>query len=87
MDPGVCATRPETPSLPLPPTPTGQLTDVATPTFSLNVGDTLARKSMKMKVVPEPSDRWTTVMSVAGSFAAGLSFTSAGSFHFWILPR
>jgi hypothetical protein len=38
-------------------------------------------------VVPEPSERCTTVMSVAGSFAAGLSFTSAASFHFVILPR
>ncbi len=39
IEPGVCFTRPDTPSLPLPPTPTGQLTEVAIPTFSLNSSD------------------------------------------------
>ncbi len=41
--PGVCLTSPATPSLPLPPTPTGQLTEVATPTFFLKSGETLER--------------------------------------------
>ena len=40
-----------------------------------------------MNVVPEPSERCTTVMSVAGRVTPGLSLTIAGSFHFVILPR
>ena len=40
-----------------------------------------------MYVVPEPSERCTTVMSVAGSVTPGFSFAIAGSFHFVILPR
>ena len=40
-----------------------------------------------MYVVPDPSDRCTTVMSVDGSLIAALSFEIAGSFHFVTLPR
>jgi hypothetical protein len=43
MEFGIWVTRAETPSLPFPPTPTGQLTDVATPTLAFHSGDTLAR--------------------------------------------
>ena len=40
-----------------------------------------------MYVVPEPSDRCTTVMSLFGRFTPEFSFAIAGSFHFVILPR
>ena len=40
-----------------------------------------------MYVVPEPSDRCTTVMSVPGRLTPAFSFAIAGSFHFVILPR
>src|SRR5262249_10201780 len=83
----VCWTDPATPSLPLLPTPAGQLTAVAMPTFFFHSGEVLARKSTQMYVVPEPSERCTTVMSVVGSFAPGLALAIAGSFHLVILPR
>src|SRR5712691_8692633 len=87
MEFGVCFTSPATPSLPLPPTPTGQLTAVATPTRLLQSGDDLARKSHQMYEVPEPSERCTTVMSESGSFTPGFSAAMALSFHFVTLPR
>ena len=37
--------------------------------------------------VPDPSDRCTTVMSLTGRLTPGLSFVTAGSFHFVTLPR
>ena len=40
-----------------------------------------------MYVVPDPSERCTTVMSSAGSETPALSFAIAGSFHLVILPR
>ena len=42
---------------------------------------------MKTEVVPEPSERCTTVMAASGNFAFGLSFASVGSFHLVIFPR
>jgi hypothetical protein len=48
IDPGTCCTSPDTPSLPLPPTPVGQFTAVATPTRFFHSGDVLARKSTQM---------------------------------------
>src|SRR6185312_12409013 len=38
-------------------------------------------------VVPEPSERWTTMMSWFGSVAPGLTLASRASFHLVILPR
>src|SRR4029078_5557421 len=87
MAPGFCFTRRETPSFPRPPTPTGQLTDVFTPTLLLNSGDALARKSTQMYVVPDPWARCAAVISLARSDTLSLSFASAGSFHLVILPR
>src|SRR5437762_2160404 len=87
MELGVCLTRPATPSLPLPPTPVGQFTAVATPTFLPHSGEDLARKSHQMYEVPEPSERCTTVMSAAGRLTPGFSLAMAGSFHFVTLPR
>ncbi len=36
---------------------------------------------MKFSVVPDSSERLTTVMSVSGNSASGLSAAMAGSFH------
>ena len=41
---------------------------------------------MKLKVVPEPSERCTTAIAASGSVTPGLSATIAGSFQFLILP-
>src|SRR5450755_5197253 len=40
-----------------------------------------------MLVVPDPSDRWTTLMAVLGRLAPGLAAARAGSFQVAILPR
>src|SRR5579884_1066564 len=87
MELGVCSTWPATPSLPLPPRPTGQLTEVFEPTLLFHSGLTFERKSVHTKLVPLPSERCTTVMSALGSFTPGLSLVRAGSFHLVILPR
>ena len=42
---------------------------------------------MKLNVVPEPSERWTTVIDVLGRFLPLLSFLIALAFHFVIFPR
>src|SRR5262245_34222956 len=39
------------------------------------------RYLLKLLVVPEPSERCTTVILVAGRFTPGLSAAMAGSFH------
>src|SRR5579871_2422371 len=87
MELGVCFTIPDTPSLPLPPRPLGQRTEVPEPTFRFHSGLTLDRKSVHTKVVPLPSERCTTVISASGSLTFGLSFLMAASFHFEIAPR
>src|SRR3954467_9711016 len=45
------------------------------------VGAALTRYSVKFCVVPDPSERWATVIFVAGNFTPGLSAAMAGSFH------
>jgi hypothetical protein len=42
---------------------------------------------VKAFVVPEPSERWTTRMSLSGSVAPGLFAAIFGSFHFLMSPR
>ena len=42
---------------------------------------------MKFFVVPDSSERWQTVILVAGSFAPEFCFAIAGSFQVLILPR
>lgn len=42
---------------------------------------------MKLKLVPEPSERCTTVILPSGSFTPGLSAAMAGSFQVLTLPR
>src|SRR5678815_103524 len=87
MLPGVDLTEPVTPSLPLPPRPTGHLTLLPAPTLVFHSGETLARKSVNTAVVPEPSERWTTVIAWSGSFEPGLAAAILGSFQRVILPR
>src|SRR5579862_1216767 len=87
MPPGVLRILPVTPSLPLPPIPTGQLTAVPFPTFDCHSGLTAARYVVKMLVVPLLSDRCEMTTPTFGSFTPGLSFASWGSFHFLIVPR
>lgn len=41
---------------------------------------------MKMNVVPEPSERWTTLMADAGNVTPEFKLCIAASFHMVILP-
>src|SRR6476646_7988080 len=45
------------------------------------VGAAFTRKLVKFWVVPDPSERWTTVIAVLGSLAEGLSALIAASSH------
>src|SRR5258708_5161917 len=87
MEFGFCLTNPDTPSLPLLPNPTGQLGEAPAPTLLFHAGLTLERKSVQTKLVPLPSDRCATVISLSGRFTPGLSFFNAASFHFLMVPR
>jgi hypothetical protein len=42
--------------------------------------------SVKWRVVPEPSDRITGMIRIAGRFSPGLSAAIAGSFHWVMTP-
>ena len=57
MDPGVLFKIPDTPSFPLPPTPTGQLTLLPSPTLLFQAGEKAEREFVNAKVVPDPSER------------------------------
>ena len=58
------------------------------PQFFWAVVAALARYEVKMYVVPELSDRPTTLMVAFGRFATeGFNALMAVSFHFWIVPR
>src|SRR5665213_3368343 len=86
MAPSVCPTAPDTPSLPLPPMPLGHATVlprlcVAPPRAVTQLGLSLVRKSVKMSVVPEPSERWTVAMGSLGNVTVGFSLLMAGSSH------
>ena len=61
IPPGVCLTKPATPSLPLPPKPAGQLTAVALPTLVAQSGLTLVKKSVKMNPHMAITDRLETI--------------------------
>jgi hypothetical protein len=53
------------------------------PDLSVHVfGAAATRYLVKFSVVPEPSERWATVMSVAGSLTPGFWAVIAGSSHF-----
>ena len=62
MVPTLFRIRPATPELPLPPTPTGHSTVLPAPTFSFHSEEKAERDLVKPAVVPEPSERWATVM-------------------------
>src|SRR5512132_2641922 len=62
--------------------PGGQATVSPLPSF--HSGDAAVRYLVKLLVVPEPSERWATVMGVSGRLTAWLSLAIAGSFHFVI---
>src|SRR5947208_15552234 len=81
MAPGVVLTIWATPALPLPAwVPSGHST--VAPDFRVHVvGAASTRYWVKFWVVPEPSERWATVMAVDGSFAPALRAAMAGSFH------
>ena len=87
MAPSVDLTAPATPWLPLAPVPVGHLTVLSVPTLDFHVGLAEARKPVKPLVVPEESERWTTVIDVLGSLTPGFSAAIAGSFHFLTVPR
>src|SRR3954466_2018214 len=50
------------------------------------VGDATLRNLVKLLVVPEPSERWTTAMDLEGSVAPLLSAAIFGSFHVVMSP-
>src|SRR3954451_14129985 len=88
MAPSVCLIAAATPSLPLAPvSPDGHLTSLSAPIADLKAGEESDRKVVKPFVVPDESERWTTVILVAGRVTPGLSALMAGSFQvvifFW----
>src|ERR1700743_644764 len=87
MAPGDWRTFPVTPSLPFPPIPTGQLTELPLPTFACHSGLTEARYVVKMLVVPLPSARCETTTGCLGRVTPGLSFAIAESCQVLMVPR
>src|SRR4051794_29684892 len=85
--PLVCFTQPATPSLPFAPVPVGHLTDLSVPGPLSHALDSCARKLVKLPVVPDSSERWQIVMSVAGRLVPAFWRAISGSFHFLTLPR
>src|SRR5437867_1467338 len=79
--PSVLLTTCATPGLPLPAwVSAGHCT--VDPASSVHVpGAAALRYLVKFSVVPDASERCTTVMLVDGSLASGLSALMAGSFH------
>ena len=59
----------------------------AEPRAVTHAGLVCVRKSVKMAVVPEPSERWATAIGVFGSDIPGFSAAMAGSFHTVIPPE
>src|SRR5450755_1643064 len=92
MPPAVWPTTADTPSLPLPPIPTGHATVLPTlvvdpPSAVTQAGLVWVRKSVKMAVVPDPSERWATAMGVLGRVIPGFKALIAGSFHIVMPPE
>src|SRR3954466_3816086 len=86
MAPSDCLIAAATPSLPLAPVPVGHLTVLSAPTPDFQAELSSARKVVKPLVVPDSSERWTTVMVPLGRSVPALSLAIAGSFHLVILP-
>src|SRR6476619_3398179 len=87
MPPSVRVTRPATPAEPRAPMPAGKLTAVELPTFDFQSPFTAERKSVKLYVVPDPSERKIGVIRRFGMSAPLFSALIAGSFQFVIWPR
>src|ERR1700730_7550340 len=86
MAPSVVFTIWPTPGLPWPDCwSAGQLTVEPVPSVHA-VGAGAARTALKFGVLPELSERWTTVIAVDGSFALGLSALIAASSHVLMSP-
>ncbi len=88
MAPRVRATMAAKPSLPRPPIEeaAGQRTVAPRPTVLAHSGLTAVRYSVKLKVVPEPSARCTTVMAWFGKVRPGLMAAMRGSFQLTMRP-
>src|SRR3954447_13746837 len=87
MPPSVCESTPATPADFAPPTPTGKLGSVLTPTFDLNAPLTAERESVKLYEVPEPSERKIGGIFVDGRDTPLLSAWIDASFQVVTLPR
>jgi hypothetical protein len=73
-----------TPALPLPACVSAGHSTVE-PDFSVHVlGAAATRYLVKFSVVPDPSERWTTVIGVDGSTALPFNAFTAGSSHVFI---
>ena len=72
MEPGVVLMAAETPSFPFDLVPTGQLGILFVPGLFANSSLMVLRCFVKTKLVPLPSARTTTLMSLSGSFTPGL---------------
>src|SRR5690349_677518 len=83
MPPSVWPNAVATAGLPEAPEPTPPLKVLPAP---LAQPPALVRYRWKLSVVPDWSDRYTTLIFVSGSVAFGFSFLIAGSFQFLISP-
>ena len=79
-------TTPATPALPRAPMPVGKLTLVLKPTLSFQGRLTDERYSVKLYVVPDPSERKTGVIFRSGRLRPGLIARSRWSFQLEISP-
>src|SRR5260370_15514045 len=89
MAPAVPLTTPSTPALLAPAlnwAVVGHVGPVPAPILDLNSGLTVDRNVVKMYVVPEPSERWTTVIGVEGRLTPGLSALISALFQAESLP-
>src|SRR5205807_10469734 len=85
--PVVCLTVAATPELPFAPVPVGHLTVLSgLPAAAVHCGLYADRNCANAFVVPEESERCTTVIEVLGRLAPGLSALIAGSFQALTLP-
>ena len=83
----VCLTAAATPEFFAAPVPVGHFTSLPEPIDDAQVGLTSDRYVVKPAVVPEESERWTTVIAVLGRLSPGLSDLIAESFHVLIFPE
>src|SRR5215510_9427327 len=63
----------------------GQATESPEPRVQFAGWHAATRNLVKLFVVPEPSERWATMMFLSGRVTPALSAAIAGSFHFLIL--